>query len=908
VSDSESSTNPSDADSPAAGSVSAALGDGELASGAEIGRYVLLRPLASGGMGVVYLAFDPELDRNVALKLVLPRRRARADEPEALVAEARALAKLSHPNVIQVYDVGRWRDRVYVALEYVEGRTLDAWLRATARTPREILEALTDAGRGIAAAHRAQMVHLDIKPSNILMGDDAVVRVVDFGLARAATGTPSADPMTSSSDGAPARVVGTLGYIAPEQFLGHPPDARTDQFSFCVTAWEALTGVRPFAGRTRREYERAVLDEVPSVAEGRPVAPRVLAVLRVGLARRPSARMADMDALLRALTAAASPWTPMRKLALGLGASAIVAAGLAWGTRGSVSPCVDDGDAMADTWNDTRAQAIAEAFDATGLPYAAGAWASARHELDRRVEEWRRTDHENCLATHERGARPVAAYERSRSCLDVRRDEIAALLGLFERADATIAESAASAARALPAPARCLEDTEHIESVLGDPELADDLSRQLAEAWALGEASRFEAAMEVATRVAEEAKRAALPVIEARAYLLGGHAAGRLARAKEAQALLELGVRTADAAGADDERIVGLSDLVYVAGHVGGDPKRAHWFARLARALMERTGERPSRSTILLLNEAVVFADEGRYDESLTTYREALAAWHQGELVIDETLAVLFNNLGSLHLSRGEYGEAAVWFLHGYLLRVSLAGPEHPAVADVLVNWGNVLLHLGEAELALDHNRRALAILENARGRDDPNAGVVLNNIAVILLELGRHAEARTYSQRALELWRGLDSENPMAAVALANLAQGDLSRGDPAAALSGYRRAHAQLTRTLEVGHPYVTNAMSGIGRALLAMDHAADAAVVLRHAVDLADRGGAPGELRAEPRLALARALARRDAAPALVLGLARQARRLYAELGPYRADEVAEIDADLARWQRAWARRAP
>jgi tetratricopeptide (TPR) repeat protein len=226
----------------------------------------------------------------------------------------------------------------------------------------------------------------------------------------------------------------------------------------------------------------------------------------------------------------------------------------------------------------------------------------------------------------------------------------------------------------------------------------------------------------------------------------------------------------------------------------------------------------------------------------------------------------------------------------------------------VLVNWGNVLLHLGEAELALDHNRRALAILENARGRDDPNAGVVLNNIAVILLELGRHAEARTYSQRALELWRGLDSENPMAAVALANLAQGDLSRGDPAAALSGYRRAHAQLTRTLEVGHPYVTNAMSGIGRALLAMDHAADAAVVLRHAVDLADRGGAPGELRAEPRLALARALARRDAAPALVLGLARQARRLYAELGPYRADEVAEIDADLARWQRAWARRAP
>lgn len=902
MSDSESSTNPSDADPLAAPSAAATPGDGGLTSGAEIGRYVLLRPLATGGMGVVYLAFDPELDRNVALKLVLPRRQARADEPEALVAEARALAKLSHPNVIQVYDVGRWADRVYVALEYVEGRTLDAWLRATTRSPREILEVLVDAGRGIAAAHRAQMVHLDIKPSNILVGDDGVVRVVDFGLARAAVSAPSADPATSSAEGAPARVVGTLGYIAPEQFLGHPPDARTDQFSFCVTAWEALTGVRPFAGRTRREYERAVLDEAPSIADGSPVAPRVLAVLRVGLSRRPASRMADMDTLLRALVAAASPWTRTRKLLLGVGASAALTAALTWGMRPAASPCADVGDAMADTWNDARADAIADSFAATGLPYAGAAWASAQHELDRRVAEWTHTDHQNCVATHEHGVRPVAAFERSRSCLAARRDEVEALLGLFERADASIAESAASAARALPSPARCLDDTELAEPGLGDPELADALGRQLAEAWALGEASRFEAAMEIAARVAEEAKRAALPVVEARAYLLGGHAAGRLGRAAEAQALLELGVRTADAAGADDERVAGLADLVYVAGHVGGDPKRAHWFAKLARALLVRLGERPSRATILLLNEAVVFADEGRYDESLATYREALAAWNQGEPVLDETLAVLFNNIGSLHLSRGEYGEAAVWFLHGYLLRVSLAGPEHPAVADVLVNWGNVLLHLGHDELALDHNRRALAILEAARGRDDPSARVVLNNIAVILLELGRTAEAREYSRRALELWRGLDGEDPMAAVALANLAQGDLSRGEPRAALSGYRRSFTQLRRTLDLGHPYVTNAMSGIGRALLAMGDSAGAAVVLRHAVELADRGGAPDELRAEPRFALARALAGRDAAPALVLGLARQARRLYAGLGPYRADEVAEIDAELARWQRA------
>lgn len=848
-------------------------------------------------MGIVYLAFDPELDRNVALKLVLPRRQARQDDPEALVAEARALARLSHPNVIQVYDVGRWGDRVYVALEYVAGSTLDAWLRARTRSWHEILEALLAAGRGIAAAHRAGMVHLDIKPSNILIGDDGVVRVLDFGLARSAV-VPSVEPSTVSGDGGPVRVVGTVGYIAPEQFLGHAPDARSDQFGFAVTAWEALTATRPFPGRTRAEFERALFDTDPSSTLGGAVK-RILAVLRVGFALRPSSRYADMDELLRALQAAASVWTRRRKWLAAAALTAAVGASGAWALREPASPCPRE-DPLAEVWHEARSAGIAGAFASTGLPYAGTAWAAARRAMDDRAETWRRVHHEACVATRIDGTRPPAAHARALACLDARRGELDALAVQFERADPGVVESAAAAARALPTATICVDEaSDPARADADDPQLAAELTARLAEAWALAEASRLEAATDIVDRVVDEAGRAGLAVIEARGHLLAGHAAYRLGRVADARTLLERGVRTADAAGADDDRITGLIELVYVVGHLAGEGQRAHWYARLCRAVLDRLGGRSSQLANLLLAQGAVFSGEGRHDDALATYRQGLAAWQSAGGPPDETLAALFNNIGSVHVSRGENTIALAWFVPGYLLRVSLAGPEHPAVADVLVNLANAMLQLGKPELALEHNRWALSLLENARGRDDPAARVVLNNIAAILLDLGRYDEAREYAERALRLWRALDVDNPMAGVAMTNLAEADLLRGDAAAALAGYMRAYELLARVQPADHPYTSNALAGIARAKLELGDTATAVSILRHVIDVLDAGEAPTELRAEPRFALARALARRGGEPALVLGLARQARRGYAELGAHGDGKRAVIEAWMRRW---------
>jgi serine/threonine protein kinase len=225
--------------------------------GAKVGRFVVLGDLGAGGMGHVVRAFDPQLGREVALK------RLHADGPEAsarAIREAQAVASLSHPNVIAVYDFGEHDDAIFIALELVEGKTLREWMSDGPYPWAIVLDRLEAAGRGLAAAHRVGLVHRDFKPSNVLVGDDGRVRVTDFGLARFIA-APSdamvgdASDSLSSGDVCLTRsgvVLGTPAYMAPEQHAG-ASDPSSDQYAFCVVLFEALYGERPFRGATQRE-------------------------------------------------------------------------------------------------------------------------------------------------------------------------------------------------------------------------------------------------------------------------------------------------------------------------------------------------------------------------------------------------------------------------------------------------------------------------------------------------------------------------------------------------------------------------------------------------------------------------------------------------------------------------------
>jgi serine/threonine protein kinase len=269
--------------------------------GDRIDRYELIEQIGVGGMGVVWAARDLDLGREVAIKLSFPELHVR------LLCEARAMARLSHPNVVMVHDVGATPDGLFIAMERIDGGTLAEWLRAVPRAWDEVIEKFVDAGRGLAAAHRAGLVHRDFKPENVLVGLDGAARVSDFGLA-ASVGeawqgdAPGAGPgaRAFTQEGAP---VGTLAYMAPEQLLGQAVTARSDQFSFCLALHEALYGVSAFAppwDEAPAVYFLAAVAEAritPPPSHPR-VPPRLRELLLRGLSYRPDQRWPSMELLV----------------------------------------------------------------------------------------------------------------------------------------------------------------------------------------------------------------------------------------------------------------------------------------------------------------------------------------------------------------------------------------------------------------------------------------------------------------------------------------------------------------------------------------------------------------------------------------------------------------------------------
>jgi tetratricopeptide (TPR) repeat protein len=306
----------------------------EFLAGERIGRYVVLGWLGAGGMGVVYAAYDPELNRKIALKLLRGERLARTvAEPgrpsplrDRLVREAQAMAQLAHPNVVAVFDVGTVHDQVFIAMELVEGKTLRQWLRAADREPAEILAVFGAAGHGLAAAHAAGLIHRDFKPDNVLIGEDGRVRVTDFGLARRTSGPPRDAGCSGTAEHASAiqtGLAGTLAYMAPEQHAGHAVDARADQFSFAVALYEALYGERPFgSARTAGAPVRHRVD----AAQRHGVPAAVRHAVRRALSSDPADRYPSMAALLAAV---APPPRGRRSLRLVIGAIATMAIAVA---------------------------------------------------------------------------------------------------------------------------------------------------------------------------------------------------------------------------------------------------------------------------------------------------------------------------------------------------------------------------------------------------------------------------------------------------------------------------------------------------------------------------------------------------------------------------------------------------
>ncbi len=819
-----------------------------LVSGARVGRFVVLRVIARGGMGTVARAYDPELDRRVALKLLRPELwRAAGDELRAqLRREAVVMARLAHPNVVTVFDVGTWSEQVFIAMEYVAGSTLARW--QDGRPWPERFAACLAAAAGLAAAHRAGVVHRDVKPANILCGDDGRVLVGDFGLA--------------ALEGADAGLVaGTPGYMSPEQMEGRAADERSDQFSFCVTAWEVLTGKRPFAGANLDEIHAAIR-RGPPARIGRGPEARALAVLARGLAAAPAERHPSMAALSAALERAAAPRVRRRWFAAGAGlaAAGLGAALLFWPAKAAGPRCGDGQDRIASTWNRERRAGLAAAFPGVDRFVA---------RIDGHARDWVAAYTDACRATHQRGEQSAAMLDQRMSCLDGQLRQLDALLdAVAAGGDPARPFAAIEAAHALPRADRCSAEAiagrGRPATYPGDPAAqsrAAEIDRLLDEAAARHKLAQLDLEEGLLDRAVAAAAGLGDPVRQARAVLALGTVQLRMNQMVEAKQSLErAGLVAAEAH--DDETAAGAAAemLSLVNQQNLGGSEIALWEQTLERELARRPD--PGLSARLELQRGMTAEDRRDLDAALAHAEKGLALAEKAHGVDHPRIAAALRLVGAIRSMRGDHAGAAQALQRAIDLVEASYGPEHPDVASALSLLARAVAEGGDPARATTLLRRSLAIREKVFGPDHPDVAQSLGNLATALEMTGDLAGARRAYERALaieEKTLGVDSWE--SAPGIASLAGIMAAQGDPAARAT-YERAIALYRDKFPPDHPDQAVPLAGLGHLLRRAGRCREAAPHLARAlaVHQANESAPPPELAADARACRALAVSPR------------------------------------------------
>ncbi len=738
-----------------------------LERGTSVDRYVVLYELGSGGMGVVYAAYDPQLDRKVALKLL--HANSRSDRARTrLLREAKAIARISHPYVVTVHDVGTYEGRVFVAMEYVEGLTLRRWLQEQRRPWPEVLEVLERAGEGLAAAHEGDLIHRDFKPDNVLVEDGGRAVVLDFGLARR-TSSQDLPPRISDDGSASMRPsvelepdltrtgakLGTPAYMAPEQHLSSPTDARTDQFSFCVVTWEALFGARPFAGSTSREARYSVLKGEILEPRETDVPVAVRRVLERGLSLDPDARYPDMTTLLAALLRA-----PRRRLPIWLMGGAVVAgtlgvASAAWMSEPDLeaSPCVNPIERWDGVWDDGVRQQVEDAFVGSGAKFASAAWGTVSQTLDRYTDAWALAHLDACEATHVHNEQSQESLELRMSCLRGRHQAVGALIREFTDADPSVVENAVEAVNALPRLVEC-SDLARLQAVpaIGPQVEAHKtipLREALVDARAKESSARYAQAQAIVLGVLGDAEALGATDVVAEARLRMGSILQRRSEFAQSERSYLEAIWAAQRAGHRFLEAEAWVRLVWVTGVERFDPERGQLWAEFAEAALDRAGGGAVLEAQLRHNLGGVLYTLGRHEEALAEYRLALG--RQIELLgeDDPRVATTHNHIGNALMELRRFDESEESCRQSLAIRKRLFGEHHPTVAAVLNNLGELERKRAHPKRALQHATASLEIVGRTGGREEDVAAMIAG---WALLQLDRPREALPKFERALAM------------------------------------------------------------------------------------------------------------------------------------------------------------
>ncbi len=770
--------------------------------GDAIDRFTVLETLGMGGMGVVVSAYDVTLDRKVAIKVLRPDRLA-VDPVESgarLRREAQAMSRLMHPNVITVHEVGTIGDQVFVAMELVEGGTLTSWLATARRTWREVVNMFVRAGRGLAAAHRAGLVHRDFKPDNVLVGADGEVRVTDFGLACVSTESPS----TSSAGILDAQltrtgaVMGTPAYMSPEQYRGDPVDARSDQFSFCVALYEALYGVRPFAGADAAEVQDAIAARRLSPPT-RETPRRLRALIHRGLEARPDDRWPDMESLIEEL--ARDPTAVRRRWLLGGGAIAAAAVlGAAVLVRDGPVLCQGASERAAVIWDSARPR-VQAAFLATGSPIAADVFARVDRLLGLRLAGWSDAYTDACEATRVRGEQSEAMLDLRMQCLERARRQIGSLVDLWQR-DPVDLEKAIEAANG-SGDVRVCADTEALAMPVAppaDPEIArriDQVRARLDAVEAHERAGQLARALSLARDVVGAARALGYAPIVAEALYRDGALECESGKLETGISLLHDAALAAAEARDDVLYARILSELVFQIADKGGASERSAAALPFATAAVARVGHRDEAVADLLEAEGALLTRNERFADALARLQKALLLREQRLGADHPEVALLLHGIARSLERLDRLDESLQLHRRVLAMRERTSGPDHPAVADTASNLAIVLREKGQLDEASGYLERALAIREKVFSPGHRTIGLSLHRLGVLRTAQGRPAEAFSLYERAEKIRvTALGPDHPETLKSRMNLALATLNLGDTAKARSVMETVIPAVTR----------------------------------------------------------------------------------------------------------------
>lgn len=780
----------------------------EPAPGTMLGRFVTLHSLGSGAMGTVVAAYDPSLDRKVALKLPRGELQDSPEGRERLLSEARALAQLAHPNVVSVYEAGEADGHVYLAMELVPGRSLAEWLSAAPRTSQQILDVFLQAGQGLYALHRRGLVHRDFKPTNVLVGDDGRTRVTDLGLAQ--------------PHDAPSRAEGTPRYMAPEQRRGEPATAAADQYSFAVALLEALEP--PRLHRSRRRLET---------------------LLARGAAARPEERFPDLAQLLAALDK-----SRRKPRTFGLYAASTLTVLLAF-TLGAreverrAQRCAFDRAGLAERWDDARRTALRDALLDTQAAYATQSADTALQLFDRYADRLQGARREACVATRVRGEQGEELLGRRMACLQRREQALDALVTAMLQSPRESVEKIASAAAQLPAFEPCanlsaLLDVRVPPDSLESRERLAPARRTLNMAWARLQLGRPKEALEPAQQALEQARQAGSKPLLAEALWALGQAERMMSKLGPAEAHLVEALVVGE----------GINDATTVEGAAHAlarmldaqrrDVEAGHW-AALAGAAVERLGSDSLSQARLHLTRGLLEKDPVKsfqQFETATQLMTSLPAQHPDKVHALRLLASRARLAGRLEeaVNRSRIALAAA---------ETALGPTHPDVAESLSILGGALLQSRQTEEALHAFERASQLFERALGPESFRLAEAVHNMGAALMDAGAYEEAERWTRRAMAIKRAsLPEDDPRVLSERNNLALLALLRGEATQARSelealvglftaSFGRKHVTVSRTLRnlaecwvrVGQPrralpLVTEALE-IDQAILPKEH---------------------------------------------------------------------------------------